>query len=180
MQDPLGSLFGGAGGGESGGASFSLIESLLQLALGQPIYGKNCGPSVASDTYIDDLVRVASAPGGAICPPTPAPLRPRIWMQDHCCHIHDLCHQQPEQQAAYRYCEMGNPGLDTFLRSFGVACQCDAALVRCIDRVRGRCDSLPSEQRGGCRARNAYKLSKAADIHLAFTFLDNCAKCPAA
>jgi len=106
-------------------------------------------------------------------PPTTCP-------QDECCWHHDKCHAEPAAQRAYRHCSMGLPSLDGFLRNFGVACECDAALLKCIERVKAGCEAQPTqEKREACKAKNAYKLSKATDIEVAFAFLDSCAGCPA-
>jgi hypothetical protein len=59
-----------------------------------------------------------------------------------------------------------------------VACECDAAFNKCVSAVRRQCDGLAvADHERECRLVHAYKLSKAADMLMAFEFLDTCAQC---
>ncbi|KAI3424254.1 hypothetical protein D9Q98_009608 [Chlorella vulgaris] len=158
----LGELLASSGGGGTWAGSTAqpsipptAVELLLQLMTGQRLYGRNCGPNQFNDRYVDDL--------------------------DHCCFVHDKCHEQPEQQAQYKYCSLDHPTFDAFLQNFGVACECDAAFNKCVSAVRRQCDGLAvAGHERECRLVHAYKLSKAADMQMAFEFLDTCAQCPPA
>lgn len=62
----------------------------------------------------------------------PASLSMPASKQDHCCFVHDKCHEQPEQQAQYKYCSLDHPTFDAFLQNFGVCAlqPCLASLAR--------------------------------------------------
>jgi hypothetical protein len=68
----------------------------------------------------------------------PASLPMPASKQDHCCFLHDKCHEQPEQQAQYKYCSLGHPTFDAFLQNFGVwFVPCSLALPPALPSWRG-------------------------------------------
>lgn len=128
--------------------------SLVELLTGRSIYGKNCGPTTFSTTWVDEL--------------------------DRCCYDHDRCYERRLAQGAAagpKYLVNFKIPYTTITIKRGgpFFCDCDLALATCARAKQADCDRKTGLQWARCRA--AWMYTKAGDIAAAFTLLRSYNRC---